>query len=642
MHEDVSHSIVDEPSPWLNVIDSIPALVAYIDCNMHLRFCNHPFREWFGLDDEIVVKSFPVIVGEDAFNQIQAQLGKVLFGNKAHFQLSVDNGSSYLEATLCPDFDARGNVKGFVFHASDITEKNKAEIALSDYVENASVGLHWVDANGIIIWANPAELKLLGYDEHEYVGHHIAEFYADQNVIQDIQKQLSSTEALNYEADLICKDGSIRTVSINSAAFWERNKFVHTRYFTADITEQRTAAKALKESEERFRTMANLVPLIIWTTNPSGECNFLSVRWKEVTGKPVESGLGNLWLELVHPDDREQIKQSWRKSFAEKRKFEAKFRFQNGSNQYRATFAHSIPIFDAAERFCGYIGILQDISVEEHIRTSLEKMVLERTDDLRKRNYALQQTEKALHDKNEELEKINKQLASFAHIASHDLQEPLRKIQIFLQRLFTLEGGHFSEKGIQLYNQINDSSTRMRHLIRDLLSFSKSGFDEIQLQRVDLNHLLKGVIDELQVHISEKKAKIQVDHLPTLSVIEFQFHQLFLNLLSNALKFSRHGIEPVITVSSEILNAKDVPIKVHKNAKTYYHLSVTDNGIGFESQYSDKIFEMFSRLHGRQQYEGTGIGLAICKKIIDNHKGVIIAESKHNVGSTFHIYLPAS
>jgi PAS domain S-box-containing protein len=635
-------TVMNEPAAISTLIDSIPALVAYIDCNMILQYCNHPFKKWFAVDD-CPGSSFPAIAGEEIFSQIQRHMGKILVGEKAHFQMSVYKGGEihFLEATLSPDFDAQHKVKGFIFHSADITEKSRTERALKDYFENASIGLHWVNADGIIIWANPAELKMLGYSEADYIGRHISEFHADKNVIQDILTQLLNKQAIrNHEADLLCKDGSIRHVTINSTGLWEQGRFVHTRCFTVDVTEQRRAARAVKESEERFKMMANLIPLIIWTTDARGNCNFLSVRWEEVTGKSVDEGFDDRWINFIHSDDQENIRDSWKKSVSAKKTFEAKFRYLNATGDFQVHYAHSIPRYTSTGDFAGYIGILQDISSEEVIKSSLEKIVLDRTEDLRKRNTELKRAEKELQDKNRELEEINNQLSSFAHIASHDLQEPLRKIQTFSDRLFQIDGHNFSEKGKELYTRMNHSSHRMRALIHDLLAYSKTNGTDETYEVVDLNLVIKDVVNELDVKIAEKKARIENFGLPQLNVIRFQFHQLFLNLVSNAIKFTKEESAPHVVIKSEIVEGSQIPNDSIDTDGKYYHISVTDNGIGFESQYANKIFEMFHRLHGRSQYEGTGIGLAICKKIVMNHHGVITADGALNVGACFHIYLP--
>lgn len=626
-----------------SLIDSIPALVASIDCNMILQLGNRPFKDWFCLSGNVSGKAFPLVVGKQVFDQVQRHLGKVLVGDRAQFQISMstEKGTQFLDATLSPEFDGRQRVVGFIFHCSDVTEKNRTERALKDYFENASIALHWVNADGIIIWANPAELRMLGYTEEEYIGRHISEFHAKKAAIDDILDRLAHKQTLhNYEADLRCKDESIRHVAINSTVLWEGDKFIHTRCFTMDVTEQKRASEAVKESEERFRMMANLVPLIIWTTDENGACNFLNVKWVEITGTSVEEGFGDQWQKFIHPDDRENISSSWKQSFKKKKPFEAKFRILNPKGNFIVSYLNSNPRFNTSGEFLGYIGIIQDVTEQEIIRSSLEKIVLERTEDLRKRNADLKLAEERLIRKNLELEAINNELSSFAHVASHDLQEPLRKIQTFSNRLIELEGNKISDKGREFYDRIQTSAERMRALIQDLLTFSKSSDTKANSEYIDLNLLFNEVISELELKVDEKNAQIENLGLPVLNVIRFQFHQLFLNLISNALKFSKPGMRPHVVIKSEKIKGSLVNDLVEAGEE-YYHISVSDNGIGFERQFSEKIFEIFHRLNGKVPYEGTGIGLAICKKIIQNHKGVIVAEGALNQGATFHVYIPA-
>jgi len=638
-------SIAGNRHALATLIDSIPALVAYVDCNMQMQYCNKPFRTWFSLAANPPTKAFPVLIGREAFDQLQRHMGKILVGKRANFQISITTpqGIQYLDATLSPDFDEMERVKGFVFHSADVTEKNKTEIILKDYFENAAIGIHWVDEDGTILWANPAELRMLGYPEEEYVGRNISEFHASPSAINEILHRLKCKESLkNYDADVVCKDGSIRHITLNSTVLWEGETFVHTRCFTIDVTESKRAAQAVQESEARFRTMASLVPLIIWTTDPLGQCTFMNTRWEEMTGVPAEQGLGTAWMEFIHPDDRENIRRSWKRALGARKQFEAKFRFRSASGNHPVCFAHSTPRYDASGTFAGYIGIIQNISLEEQIKSSLEKIVLERTDDLRRRNTDLKRAEEALQKKNEELEKINNQLEAFAHIASHDLQEPLRKIQTYSNRLFQLESENLSPKGRELYQRIQHSSERMRNLIQDLLTFSRSNFSDATFENVDLNVLLDEVLSDLEVKISDRNATIESNGLPRLVVIRFQFHQLLLNLISNALKFSKPNEPAHVLVTSQVLSADEMKAMTAIDARGDYHLiSISDNGIGFDPRFADRIFEMFHRLHNRSNYEGTGIGLAICKKIVENHEGHITAEGRPGEGATFRIYLPA-
>ncbi|MEH1009431.1 CHASE3 domain-containing protein [Winogradskyella sp. ECml5-4] len=245
-----------------------------------------------------------------------------------------------------------------------------------------------------------------------------------------------------------------------------------------------------------------------------------------------------------------------------------------------------------------------------------------------------------IEQRNQELERTNKELSAFNYVASHDLQEPLRKIQTFMSRLEAKEKDHISESG-QLYIQrMKSASARMRMLIEDLLQYSRTNTSEKEYLKTNMNMLLEHAKTELLDSIEEKQAKIICDDLPTMEVISFQIQQLFINLISNSLKYSKEDVPPIIEITHEEVRSRDVEQIKESLYKFHHKITFKDNGIGFEQTYAEKIFLLFNRLHGKSEYSGTGIGLAICKKIVENHKGVIIAEGKPNIGATFIIYLP--
>lgn len=249
-------------------------------------------------------------------------------------------------------------------------------------------------------------------------------------------------------------------------------------------------------------------------------------------------------------------------------------------------------------------------------------------------------TNQAIEQRNRELEANNKELQTFNYVASHDLQEPLRKIQTFISRLVDKDLNSLSENGQQYLLRIQDSSQRMRVLIDDLLKFSRANKAEQVFEETNLNEVLENSKLELAQIIEEKKAIIINDELPNLNVIPFQMQQLFTNLINNSLKYSKENSAPIITINiSEVDASKEIAIPVNEKNK-YYKIIFKDNGIGFDSQYSEKIFLLFNRLHNKDEYSGTGIGLAICKKIVENHKGFIFADGEINTGATFTIYLP--
>ena len=272
---------------------------------------------------------------------------------------------------------------------------------------------------------------------------------------------------------------------------------------------------------------------------------------------------------------------------------------------------------------------------------------------------------KELAFQNEEKEKraaelviANKELLAFTYISSHDLQEPLRKIQTFVTIILEKESNNLSEKGKYNFQRMQSAAHRMQQLIDDLLAFSRINSTDHKFENTDLNIIVDEVKSDLKDTIQEKQATIEDGKLCPVNIIPFQFRQLMYNLISNALKFSNPGVPLHIIIKSSIengsalnkarlatghsINGEDKAMQeIFSDEKSYCHISVKDNGIGFEPHFSERIFGVFQKLHSKEVYEGTGIGLAIVKKIVDNHKGYISATSELNKGARFDIYIPA-
>lgn len=245
-----------------------------------------------------------------------------------------------------------------------------------------------------------------------------------------------------------------------------------------------------------------------------------------------------------------------------------------------------------------------------------------------------------LKDKNMELKRSNSELESFNHIASHDLQEPLRKIQIFISKIMEEESKNMSEKKMAYLDKINSSANRMQMLIKNLLAYSRLNKEKKGLLNVDLNEILEKVQEDLEAPIKEKNVQLSIQDLPQLQAVPFQMEQLFNNLLSNSIKYANIHTRPKITIDCQKIKTVDITETFNKKGAFYYCISISDNGIGFDQANSKKIFGLFQRLHQKHEYSGTGIGLAICKKIVENHKGHITADSTIGKGTTFRIYLP--
>lgn len=262
-------------------------------------------------------------------------------------------------------------------------------------------------------------------------------------------------------------------------------------------------------------------------------------------------------------------------------------------------------------------------------------------------NEALTQANSALEEKvdvrtqallqySEELQRSNRELEEFAFVASHDLQEPLRKIRAFGDRLQQKCGSELGEAGVGYVTRMQAASERMSILIDDLLSFSRVTTKQRPFVSVDLNEVMHGVLGDLDFAIEEQNAQVHIDSLPVIDADASQIAQLFMNLIVNSLKFHQQGDRPRVTVTCEI----NVEPPVADDERAWCCLRFADQGIGFEAQYAERVFSLFQRLHGRGEYSGTGIGLALCRKIVERHGGMIAAQSEPGAGAVFTICLP--
>jgi PAS domain S-box-containing protein len=443
-----------------------------------------------------------------------------------------------------------------------------------------------------------------------------------------MMEALNPDIAGNYESEYRIAglpDNELRWIHAKGKAFFdENNSPYHFSGTVLDITEKRMALEELKDSEQKFRLLADSMPQLIWTGDVKGRLNYFNQSVYDYSGMPPEDMIREGWLQIVHADEREENVRLWAESVSTGKDFLFEHRFKRHDGEYRWQLSRAIPKRDNAGKIQMWVGTSTDIHDQKAFAKDLELKVQERTKDLQQAN--------------QELERMNEELASFAYVSSHDLQEPLRKIQTFANRI--VEKEVLSDSGKDYFRRMQDAAQRMHLLIEDLLAYSRTSTTEKIFEPTDLKVLLEDVMHDLEQAIREKKASIETSNLPQLTIIPFQFRQLFTNIISNALKFSKQDVPSHITILTEQLNGSEIIAGELEKSKDYWHIAIKDNGIGFAPEYNTRIFEVFQRLHGKHEYKGTGIGLAICKKIMDNHQGSITAVGEPGIGATFHIYVP--
>ena len=402
-----------------------------------------------------------------------------------------------------------------------------------------------------------------------------------------------------------------------------------------DITEEKKAEEEQKRIEHRFQFITNAIPQKVWTTDEDGNLNYFNDVWHSYTGLTVEELKNRGWKKIIHPDDWEGYKTQWQHSLDTGTNFELEQRLLNKDGEYKWHLSRGLAYKGENGKLAMlWVGTNTEIQEQKQQQEALEKAVAKRTHELNEANLLLE-------EQNGKLQQMNKELESFTYVSSHDLQEPLRKIQTLANRILENEEQTLSTSGKDYFTRIQKSAERMRQLIDDLLAFSRFSTSERKFDNVDLRLLVEEVLGELTETIAEKHATIEATDLGHAPVIVFQFHQLMHNLIGNALKFSRPDTPPHIRIKSQLIKGSEVKKATLLPTTDYCHITVTDNGIGFEPKYSERIFDLLQRLHGKEHYRGTGIGLAIVKKIVENHNGIITASSELNTGAQFDIYIPS-
>jgi hypothetical protein len=436
--------------------------------------------------------------------------------------------------------------------------------------------------------------------------------HVDKAVLNELE--FLSLHEIKYEKDIILSPFSILFVVILSMFV-----FILAYYkIKADLKRLTKANNKLLINKEIFEQSEQLADMGNWCWEiVTNDISYSKNLYRLLGCEPDEfTPTVEKYLTFVHPDDRELVT-NWCKDILKGilvTSITSRIIRKDGVPRY---FKSNGKIINDIFGKTFAIGVTADITEQQGKNRIIE-------------------------DKVAELEKSNKELLAFNHIASHDLQEPLRKVQTFISRIRENDFETLPEKLKDYILGIERASVRMGMFIEDLLMYSRSNNVDKVFELTDLNVLLENSIQQFSQQIEEKKAVVKLlTKLPTLYVISFQIQQLFNNILSNSLKYSKPDTAPVIVVNTKILQSTELPGLPTGPYSKYYIISISDNGIGFEQKYAGQIFTLFYRLHNKSEYSGTGVGLAICKLIVENHKGFIMAEGIPNKGTTIVFYLPA-
>ncbi|MDO6430579.1 PAS domain S-box protein [Flavitalea sp. BT771] len=692
-----------------------------------------------------------------------------------------DHSRIDVRVNVGPLRDENGVQVGMISCLYDITTQKSAEkklqektAELQDYLDNANIGLHWVDGNGVIKWANKAEMDMLGYTQEEYIGHHIAEFHVSQEKIGEILKRLADDENLvQYESELRAKDGSVRIVHISSSVLRENGNFKHTRCFTIDVTEQKKLYQALRESELRYRQLIQSLDTPLYTTDAEGMITLFNRAAADLWGREPEIGK-ELWcgsFRIMRTDGSDLPLDSCPMALCLKEQrpvYGEQILVVRPDGSLRDVAPYPQPIFDDSGKITGAINMLVDITdmkeneralreSEEKYRTlanTLEMKVAEKINELKKsddryhkmieevEDYAIimldadgiiinwnKGAEKikgykeqeivgksfqefylagdlqnglplilirearengkaayegwrkrkdgtkfwgsvlltAMHDDHNNLigfskvtrdlterklaeditrehlamlEFQNKELEQFVYAASHDLKEPLRKIRLYNSYVVENPSNVLDATSMTYLERSINATERMKNLIEDLLTYSKATANTEAYEELDLNQLMHELVSFHKVDMEQKNITIEIEDLPMIHAIHFQVKQLFSNLIDNAIKYRHPDRDAHISIRSLLVKG-DLHVSSRADpSKQYFKISVMDNGIGFDAKFADRIFEIFQRLATAKGVGGSGIGLAICTKIAQNHNGFIKADGTPGKGACFNVYFP--
>lgn len=607
-----------EGRKWRGLFFQVPAAVALLRGPRHeFDACNDEYLKLVGRTSpgEVLGKAladvFPEIRAQgfiDALDRVY-RTGEPYVAKEAHLQLEIGGAlrDIYLNfVNLATRKD--GEINGVFVHATDVTDLVRArkqveesERRVSAAFAEAPIGMVLTTPDGRIVEVNQAYLDMLGYSREELLTRDSSSFTYPDDVEPTVRfYRRFQSEGINTA--LIEK----RYIRKNGEILWARASATMRREIDGrptqliaiieDITERKRAEEAIRHSEARFRQLADSMPQIVATARPDGCFDYLNERWYQFTGYDRSSQGDESWKAILHPDDLRAVTDTWYECVHNGQSFGLEYRlWDRDENRWRWFIGRALPVRGDDGRILKWIGTGTDIDEQKRVE--------------------------------DELRRANQDLEQFAYSASHDLQEPLRTIKIYGELLTNRFGARLQGQASEFLEYLRTGATRMEVLVGDLLAYTQVTRLDMPAEPTDANEALAAALASLSGAIAQSGASVTSDPLPALRIPGIHLQQLFQNLIGNAIKYRNPNRAPFVQVSG-------------KEQKGSWIFSVRDNGIGIEAEYKEHIFGLFKRLHTADEYSGTGIGLAICQRIVERYHGRIWVESEPGKGSTFVFALP--
>lgn len=491
-------------------------------------------------------------------------------------------------------------------------------------IEKMHEGAVTLNKDETILYSNSKFANMVNLSLQKVIGTNFKNFIHDSSKEQfKILIKQGWQNSINEEVNINSNEGKVVPVLMSVNTLSLDDNFILSIILT-DITQR-------KKSESRLELLASIVESTddaIISKSLDGTINSWNKGSEKMFGYAEKEAIGKNISLIIPKENIDEEKNILEKiSKGETIKHETK-RIKKNGEQLDVSITIS-PLKDTKGNIIGASKIAHDISTRKKAEADLINA---------NKELVFQNEEK--EKRATELSLANKDLTTFTYVSSHDLQEPLRKIKNFVTVLLKEEEKNLSENGKNYLQKTYETSKSMQELIEDLLSYSRTKNTERKFEKTNIATILDEVKKDFEEVIQKKNVTIDATNLCEANIIRFQFRQLFQNLISNSLKFSKSLVAPNIVIKGEIGEGSKLNNEKLTPSNIYCHMTYTDNGIGFDPQYNEQIFEVFQRLHSKEEYEGTGIGLAICKRIIENHNGIITATGELNKGAQFDIYIP--